>query len=88
MKKRKQPKSRVIQLHHPDYNRPDYTVPMFRSEHEIRTKENRMLNWKEISESFIEDRDEWIKKLDLLIATGNIKVISKEEMLRRREKKK
>ena len=43
-RKKKKVKMRIVQHHHPDYSKPDFTVPIYRGEHWTVTKLSRKFN--------------------------------------------
>jgi len=64
-KRRKKSKKLCVQFHHPDYDKPDYTLAMFRGEHWMITRLDRKfrLSTKKLfSQGFLEALA-WFKKL-------------------------
>jgi len=63
--KRKAKKVDCIQHHHPDYDKPDYTLPMYRGEHWMITRLDRkfrLSKYKPFSQGFLEALS-WFKRL-------------------------
>jgi len=55
----RRPRYRVIQSHHPDYAKPEETVLVFKSEHNVITRLNRLAKSKP-SAYFVDFLDNWI----------------------------